>query len=68
MRTSRPIAVTGLLSDAYVSPFIQIYLFIPTYMSALVDMMQEYKNKTEKCVVEKSDTGPALQACRPVPG
>jgi len=36
------IAVTGIMSGAYVSPFILIYLFIRTYMSALVDIMQFY--------------------------
>jgi hypothetical protein len=48
MWTSTLIAVTEIMSAAYVSLFIQIYLFIRTYMSALVDIMQDYKKCHEK--------------------
>jgi len=48
MRTSTWIAVTDIMSAAYVSPLIQIYLFIRTYMSALVDMIQDYKKMKQK--------------------
>jgi hypothetical protein len=48
MRTSTGIAVTDRISDTYGSPFIQIYLFIRTYMSALVDIKQEYKKCHKK--------------------
>ena len=48
MWTGTRIAVTGIMSGAYVSTFILIYLFIHTYISALVDIMQDYKKCHEK--------------------
>jgi hypothetical protein len=36
------------MSAAFASPFNQNYLFIRTYMSALVDMMQDYKKMSTK--------------------
>ena len=45
---------------AFVSIFIQIYLFVRTYMSALVDMMQNYKKyQRENALYRNPDTGPA---------
>jgi hypothetical protein len=62
MRISTRIAVTDKMSAAYVSPFIQIYLFIRTYMSALVDMMQDYKKmSTVKCVVQEPRNRPGCR-------
>jgi hypothetical protein len=54
MLTSTGIAVTDRMSDMYGSPFIQIYLFIRTYMSALVDIKQEYKKCHKKLMVQVS--------------
>jgi SAM-dependent methyltransferase len=48
------------MSAAYVSSFIQIYLFIRTYMSALVDMIQDYNKPPGKIGQEK--TGGRLTA------
>jgi hypothetical protein len=45
MWTGTYIVVTGRQSGAYVSPFIQNYLFIRTYMSALVDLIRNSLNK-----------------------
>jgi hypothetical protein len=60
MRTSTRIAVTDNMSAAYVSPFIQIYLFIRTYMSALVDMMQDYKKcQRQNALYRNQETVPA---------
>jgi hypothetical protein len=47
MWTGTRIAMTDKVS-ADVSPFIQIYLFIRTYMSALVDMIRDYKKCNRK--------------------
>jgi len=51
MQTSTWIALTGIMSA--VSSFIQIYLFIRTYMSALVDMIQDYNKPPGKMLVKK---------------
>lgn len=54
MRTSTRIALTGIKSAAYVFSFIQIYLFIRTYMSALVDMIEDYNKPPGKMQFEKT--------------
>jgi hypothetical protein len=64
MWTSTLIAVTEIMSAAYVSLFIQIYLFIRTYMSALVDIIPDYKKCHEIIVIQKSWHRPC---CRKLP-
>jgi hypothetical protein len=52
--------VTDKMSAPYVSPFIQIYLFIRTYMSALVDIVQDYKKcQRQKALYRNQDIVPA---------
>jgi hypothetical protein len=44
MWTGTRVAMTETMSGSYVPAFIRFYLFIRTYMSALVDTIQDYKN------------------------